>query len=153
MLKDCARITWENALLGDSMIKKLRAKGTALEQEHAEAVEKLKQEAVKHKDAEEKAEKMGVEAQEHLQRVQSAEEKLLLSQVDVANMQAAEAKAREELAAAAAQRMALSQDAERLEQVKREDEGGEMARRRGRETARRGTRGQSESESARDGDA
>jgi hypothetical protein len=148
MLKDCARITWENALLGDSMIKKLRAKGTALEQEHAEAVEKLKQEAVKHKEAEEKAEKMGVEAQEHLQRVQSAEEKLLLSQVEVANMQAAEAKAREDLAAAAAQRLALSQDAERLEQVRREDEGGrygeekreerQMARRSGRrETARR----------------
>jgi hypothetical protein len=37
-LTDCSRVTMENALLGDSVIEKLRAQGTAVEKERAAAL-------------------------------------------------------------------------------------------------------------------
>ena len=40
-LNDCARVTMENALLGDSMIEKLRAHGTAAEKEKEDAMREL----------------------------------------------------------------------------------------------------------------
>lgn len=45
-LKDCSRVTMENALLGDSMVEKLRASGTAAEKEKEEAMLKLQEAAV-----------------------------------------------------------------------------------------------------------
>ena len=34
VISDCSRITYENALLGDTMISKLQAKGSELEKEN-----------------------------------------------------------------------------------------------------------------------
>ena len=60
VIGDCGRITWENALLGDSMIERLRNKGTELEAEHDEATRRDQEEALKlraEKDAFESKEK------------------------------------------------------------------------------------------------
>ncbi len=46
-LAECARVTMENALLGDSMIEKLRAEGTAAETEKSAAMKLLQDEALR----------------------------------------------------------------------------------------------------------
>ena len=46
-LAECSRVTMENALLGDSMIEKLRAEGTAAETEKGEAMKLLQEEALR----------------------------------------------------------------------------------------------------------
>ena len=45
MISDCSRITYENALLGDTMISKLQAKGSELEKENEAAVKRMEEEA------------------------------------------------------------------------------------------------------------
>ena len=46
-IRDCSQVTFENALLGDAMIQKLQAKGSALEQEKSGLAEELMAEAQK----------------------------------------------------------------------------------------------------------
>lgn len=45
-LNNCSRVTMENALLGDSMIEKLRSSGTAAEKEKSDAMEALQKQAL-----------------------------------------------------------------------------------------------------------
>eukprot|EP00946_MAST-07B_sp_MAST-7B-sp1_P003013 g3013.t1 len=47
VIGDCGRITWENALVGDSMIERLRNKGTELEKEHNDVLEEYQKEALR----------------------------------------------------------------------------------------------------------
>lgn len=47
-IRDCSYVTYENALLGDSMIQKLRAEGSELEGAKSALVEKYKEEAMAH---------------------------------------------------------------------------------------------------------
>ena len=50
IMRDCRRITYENALLGDGMIKKLNSKGSELEAEQEAAMKEFEANALRHRE-------------------------------------------------------------------------------------------------------
>ena len=50
IMRDCRRITYENALLGDAMIKKLNSKGSELEAEQEAAMKEFETNALRHRE-------------------------------------------------------------------------------------------------------
>ena len=76
-VSDCSRVTMENALLGDSIIEKLRAEGTAAEAETAAACKALEEEAMRIK----------LESEEKLRLIENAD--VLLEQAKMSEVSCA----------------------------------------------------------------
>lgn len=129
VIEDCARITWENALLGDSMIERLRNKGTEIESEHDKALEEFQAEALRlrqEKEAFEEKEKERNLQKNALKQTQSSVEmkiesikSLALSKKESQAALLSEQEAAEQLRAANSR---AEREAERLEQERIEAE-------------------------------
>jgi hypothetical protein len=75
-VSDCSRVTMENAMLGDSIIEKLRAAGTAAEAEKTAACKALEDEAMRIK----------LEGEEKLRLIENAD--VLLEQAKMSEVRA-----------------------------------------------------------------
>ncbi|XP_019853711.1 PREDICTED: pleckstrin homology domain-containing family D member 1-like isoform X2 [Amphimedon queenslandica] len=79
VLKDCAKVTWRNAQIGESVIEKLEEKGKEMAQERQEMIDKLKDESSKLEEQQEKQselEKLAVELEGEKKAIEMAAKNL-----------------------------------------------------------------------------